>query len=61
MAKNDYEMTGGEKDLLVKLLGKHAAKMEKLAKKAETDGEKHVAAAAAKQKAEADVLLNKIL
>lgn len=57
----DQTLTSGEKDLLVKLLGKHAAKMEKLAKKAQDEGQNHVASAAKKQKTEADVLLNKIL
>jgi hypothetical protein len=57
----DQKLTSAEKDLLVKLLGKHAAKMEKLAKKADDEGQTHVLAAAKKQKTEADVLLNKIL
>lgn len=50
-----------EKDLLVKLLGQFAAKMEKTEKKSIGDGALHIAEAAKKQKKDCEVLLNKIL
>lgn len=60
MAKEN-QLTGPEKDLLIKMLTKLSKRMEKVAIKASDDGEKHIAAAAMKQKEEVDALMNKIL
>lgn len=62
MSKNNSEdYTGAEKDYLVKLLTAQEKRFEKIAAKASDNGEKHIAVAALKQKAEVTALLNKIL
>lgn len=55
------DLTSQEKDVLVNLLQKAQKKMDKMAQKADKDGELHIVGAALKQKQELEVLLNKIL